>query len=126
MSRDEWPVKSSAPPEATQTNHQFHAIICLIASNNYLLASIARLQSDHTRMSQTFFRPGVFAHMVHVVRAIEQHDAMIAAVGAGDGETAIDLTIQHWNLSRDQMELQKHPDPLPVDFCFPLENHHTI
>jgi DNA-binding GntR family transcriptional regulator len=50
-----------------------------------------------------------------VVKAIEQHDAMIAAIEAGEGALAIDLTLQHWDLSRDRMERYVRPDPLPID-----------
>ena len=50
-----------------------------------------------------------------VVKAVEQHDAMIAAIEGGEGALAIDLTIQHWDLSRDRMERFVRPTPLPVD-----------
>ena len=49
-------AKSSDAAEAALANHTFHAIIGYMASNTYLLASLARLQIDHTRMSQTFYR----------------------------------------------------------------------
>jgi DNA-binding GntR family transcriptional regulator len=53
--------------------------------------------------------------MMLVVKAIEQHDTMIAAIEAGEGALAIDLTLQHWDLSRDRMERYVRPDPLPID-----------
>jgi DNA-binding GntR family transcriptional regulator len=57
-----------------------------------------------------------------VLKAIEQHDAMIAAIEAGEGALAIDLTLQHWDLSRDRMERYVRPDPLPVD-VISLKDH---
>lgn len=108
-------VKSSDVAEAALANHQFHAIIGSMASNTYLMASLARLQIDHTRISQTFYRPAAPAEAMLVFKAIEQHDAMIAAIEANEGALVIDLTLQHWDLSRDRMESFVRPDPLPVD-----------
>lgn len=47
--------------------------------------------------------------------AIEHHDAMIAAIEAHDADGIVDLTIEHWNLSRDRLERFVTPDPLPLD-----------
>ena len=108
-------TSSSNPGEAALSNHRFHAIIGDMAHNPYLMASLARLQIDHTRMSQTFYRPAAPAEMILVVKAVEQHDAMISAIEAREGALAIDLTLQHWDLSRDRLERFVRPDPLPVD-----------
>ena len=108
-------AKSSDAAAAALANHQFHAIIGDMAHNTYLFASLARLQIDHTRMSQTFYRPAAPSEAMLVLKAIEQHDAMIAAIEAREGALAIDLTLQHWDLSRDRMERFVRPDPLPVD-----------
>jgi DNA-binding GntR family transcriptional regulator len=108
-------TSSSNPGEAALSNHRFHAIIGDMAHNPYLMASLARLQIDHTRMSQTFYRPSAPAEMILVVKAVEQHDAMISAIEAREGALAIDLTLQHWDLSRDRLERFVRPDPLPVD-----------
>jgi len=40
---------------------------------------------------------------------------MIGAIEARDAGRAVDLTLQHWDLSRDRMEEFVRPDPLPVD-----------
>ncbi|WP_224825176.1 GntR family transcriptional regulator [Cognatishimia sp. MH4019] len=101
--------------EAALANHRFHAVIGEMAQNPYLVASLARLQIDHTRMSQTFYRPAAPAESVLVHKAVEQHDAMISAIESHEGAMAIDLTLQHWDLSRDRMERFVRPDPLPVD-----------
>lgn len=101
--------------EAALANHRFHALIGEMAHNPYLEASLARLQIDHTRMSQTFYRPAAPAESMAVVKASEQHDAMITAIEEREGALALDLTLQHWDLSRDRLERFVRPDPLPVD-----------
>ena len=106
---------SSHAGDAALANHQFHATIGHMAHNAYLVASLDRLLIDHTRLSQTFYRPASPAESMLVLRAVEQHDAMIAAIDGRDGAQAIDLTIQHWDLSRDRMERFVRPTPLPVD-----------
>ncbi|MCZ4351763.1 GntR family transcriptional regulator [Roseovarius aestuarii] len=108
-------AKLSRGGEAALANHRFHATIGAMAHNPYLLAALARLQIDHTRMGQTFYRPAAPAESMMVLQAIEQHDAMISAIEARESALAIDLTLQHWDLSRDRMERFVRPDPLPVD-----------
>lgn len=119
-------TQSSDGAEAALANHRFHAIIGEMAHNTYLLASLARLQIDHTRMSQTFYRPAAPSETMLVLKAIEQHDAMIAAIEAREGALAIDLTLQHWDLSRDRMERFVRPDPLPVDVISLKDRTHAI
>jgi DNA-binding GntR family transcriptional regulator len=108
-------AKASQVGDAALANHQFHASIGEMAHNPYLVASLARLQIDHTRLSQTFYRPSAPAETLLVIKAIDQHDAMISAFEAREGALAIDLTLQHWDLSRNRMERFVRPDPLPVD-----------
>jgi len=115
-------AKASNAGEAAFSNHQFHALIGKMAHNPYLLASLSRLQIDHTRLSQTFYRPAAPSETLLVLKAIEQHDAMISAFEAREGSLAIDLTLQHWDLSRDRMERFVRPDPLPVD-VISLKDH---
>ena len=50
-------AKAEQAGAAALANHQFHAVIGDMAQNPYILASLARLQIDHTRLSQTFYRP---------------------------------------------------------------------
>lgn len=111
----------SEPYDAALANHRFHAIIGEMAHNPYLTAALARLQIDHTRMSQTFYRPAAPDETLLVKRALEQHDAMITAIEKREGALAIEVTLQHWDLSRDRMERFVRPDPLPVDVA-PLED----
>ena len=90
------------------------------------LAALARLQIDHTRMSQTFYRPAAPAEAILVTKAIEQHDGMIAAIEARDTKLATDLTLQHWDLSRDRLERFVRPDPLPVQITASKEKSHAV
>ncbi|MEP2027319.1 MAG: GntR family transcriptional regulator [Paracoccaceae bacterium] len=96
-------------------NHRFHEQIGEMAQNPYLFASLNRMLIDHTRLSQTFFRPSSASDQQRIDKAIEQHEAMISAIEARESSLAIDLTLQHWDLSRDQMEKYVRPDPLPID-----------
>lgn len=102
-------------PQAGLLNHDFHEQIGAMAQNPYLFAGLKRMLVDHTRLGQTFFAPQSKADRDRVGKAIEQHDAMISAIEAGEAALATDLTLQHWDLSRDQFEKYVRPDPLPLD-----------
>ena len=96
-------------------NHQFHEQIGHMAHNPYLMASLKRMLIDHTRLSQTFFDPQSELDQNRIAQAVDQHDAMISAIEAKEPSLAIDLTLQHWDLSRNEMEKYVRPDPLPLD-----------
>lgn len=100
---------------ASLANHRFHATIGEMARNVYLLASLERLLIDHTRLSQTFYRPTEPRDEDSIAKAVEQHDAMISAIEAREPALAMELTLQHWDLSRDRIERFVQPDPLPLD-----------
>ncbi|NEK21235.1 FCD domain-containing protein [Sulfitobacter sp. JBTF-M27] len=85
-------------------NNHFHEVTGQMADNVYLLPSFQRLLIDHARISMTFFRPRDAKTAENLDKASQQHDAIIAAIEAGDANTAADLAIQHWNLSRDNIE----------------------
>ena len=92
----------------TLANDRFHRITGEMAGNTYLTPSFHRLLIDHARIAMTFFRRrhvnatpnGAPAQR----EAAEQHDAMIAAIEAGDAQAAAALAQVHWNLSRHQIE----------------------
>ncbi len=111
---------------ASLSNHRFHAIIGEMAQNPYLTASLDRLLIDHTRLSQTFYRPASPAESVLIKKAVDQHDAMISAIEAQEAALAIDLTLQHWDLSRDRLERFVRPDPLPVDVVSLKDRRHAL
>lgn len=115
-------VEDGDAAAAALSNHRFHAQIGEMAANAYLAPSLARMLIDHTRLSQTFYRPATSADAARIATACEQHDAMIAAFEAGDEAAAVDLTLAHWDLSRDRMADFVRPDPLP----FEMETTHAV
>lgn len=107
-------------------NHRFHEIIGEMADNPYLMSSLKRLLIDHTRLGQVFYRPSAPAETAAIRQACQQHDAMIAAIEAGEVGVIVDLTLQHWDLSRDRLERFVRPDPLPLDVISLAENKHAV
>ncbi|MEM7668851.1 MAG: GntR family transcriptional regulator [Pseudomonadota bacterium] len=108
-------VAARQSTEMAMANHSFHELIGAMAANAYLMPTLRRLLIDHTRLGQTFYRPASAAETLAVKQACDQHDAMIAAIEAQEGGVAVDLTLQHWDLSRDRIERFVRPDPLPLD-----------
>lgn len=119
-------TKSGKAGEAALHNHAFHAQIGAMAHNPYLVASLNRMLIDHTRLSQTFYRPASPAETMLVTKASDQHDAMISAFEAQEPALAIDLTLQHWDLSRDRIERFVRPDPLPLDVISMKDRRHAV
>lgn len=96
-----------------------------MAHNPYLMASLQRMLVDHTRLSQTFFDPMSNLDQGRIAKAIDQHDAMIATIERREPSLAIDLTLQHWDLSRNEMEKYVRPDPLPLDVLSMKDRRHA-
>ena len=101
--------------EMVMANHQFHEAIGEMAGNQYLLPSLKRLLIDHARMSHRFYRPRQEPGKVRVQAACDQHDEMIEAFATNDPALAAKLTLEHWELSRVEIEKYVRPDPLPMD-----------
>lgn len=95
-------------------NQRFHAIIGDMADNEYLLPSLRRLLIDHTRISMTFYSPRVAGLAKQRETAAEQHDAFIAHIEAGDAPAAARLAIDHWELSRAEIERFVSPDSIDI------------
>lgn len=108
-------VEAERPADMALENHRFHELIGEMAANAYLMPSLRRLLIDHTRLAQMFYRPTSAQEMWALSTASEQHEAMIDAIDAGESAEAVELTLQHWDLSRDRMERFVRPDPLPLD-----------
>ena len=119
-------ARAAETADAALLNHQFHEQIGQMALNPYLFTGLKRMLIDHTRLSQTFFRPQSEADSARIAKAIDQHDAMIAAIEAREPALAIDLTLQHWDLSRDQLEKYVRPDPLPLDVISMKDHRNAI
>lgn len=98
-------LQTGSGAERAMANNRFHEVTGEMADNIYLLPSFQRLLIDHARISMTFYRPQDTRMIENVSEASAQHDAIIAAIEAGDEAAAAQLAIDHWNLSRDQIEL---------------------
>ena len=96
-------------------NDRFHFVIGEIADNQYLMPSLQRLLIDHARIGQTFWRARNAEMRARIDAAADQHDRLIALIEAGDEEATVALTLEHWALSRDHMEMFVRPEPLPID-----------
>lgn len=47
--------------------------------------------------------------------AVEHHDAFIAAIAAHDEDAVVDLVFEHWELSRENMEMFIAPQGMKAD-----------
>lgn len=85
-------------------NNRFHEVTGDMAENIYLLPSFRRLLIDHARIGMTFYGPQDSAVAENLSQASDQHDAIIAAIKSREEDTAEQLAVDHWNLSREQIE----------------------
>lgn len=109
-------LRSGSSADRALANNRFHEITGEMAGNVYLLPSFQRLLIDHARIGMTFYRPVSNDMARKLSLASEQHDQIIAAIEAGDAESAGRLAEAHWNLSRGQIEMYVTPDSLDVPF----------
>lgn len=108
-------VAKDAVRKMAVLNHQFHEQLGEMANSPYLTPSLRRLLIDHTRMSYRFYRIEREASRTRVLEARDQHDAMIAALEERKGALIVDLTLQHWELSRSEIDKYVKPDAFPID-----------
>ncbi|GGO59654.1 transcriptional regulator, GntR family [Roseovarius pacificus] len=114
------------PHEASLLNHRFHLQIGEMAHNPYLLPSLKRMLIDHTRLSQTFYRPASADEKLRVSKACDQHDQLIVAIKKQEPALAAEITLDHWALSRDRLERFVTPDPLPLDVISMKDHRHAL
>jgi len=96
-------------------NNRFHEIMGEMSANNYLIPSLKRLLIDHARIGHIFYRPHTVDTRQRLDKAIEHHDGFIAALEKRDEERVVDLVFEHWQLSRENMELYIAPKALAED-----------
>lgn len=96
-------------------NDRFHFDMGVMADNQYLMPSLQRLLIDHARIGQTFWRARDQEMRRRIREAADHHDRFIGTIESGDQEEAVSLTLEHWALSRDHIEMFVRPDPLPLD-----------
>ena len=96
-------------------NHRFHETIGEMAANPYLQPSQNRLLIDHTRLSHKFYQARSAKDGIRIKKAASQHDNMIGAFSSQNAALVVELTLDHWALSRHEIEKYVWPDPLPND-----------
>jgi len=96
-------------------NNEFHLIIGEMADNQYLWPSLQRLSIDHARIAHTFYRAHSSDMKVRLKKASEHHDLFIEAIENRDAEKAKQLAFDHWDLSRDHIEMFVRPDSLEIN-----------
>lgn len=99
---------------AALADHGFHTQLGEMGANPYMLPALNRVLIDQTRLSRGVFSPGSKKERKLVKKAVQQHEALIAAIESGAADQAADLALQHWELSRGHMEGFLRPDPLPM------------
>lgn len=86
-------------------NSMFHALIGEMANSTYLTPSLNRLLIDHARIGDTFFRPKNDEMEANLAKACEHHDQMIHAIAERDEAVVVGLVLEHWELSRRNIEM---------------------
>lgn len=105
-------LRSGSASDRTMANNRFHAITGEMAGNVYLTPSLNRLLIDHARISMTFYQPRNSRMAENVVLASAQHEGIIRAIENGESAHAAKLAMDHWELSRGQIELFVMPSAL--------------
>lgn len=96
-------------------NNRFHEIIGEMSGNAYLQPSLGRLLIDHARIGHTFFRPRNADMRKRLQTAVDHHDGFISAINAHEEDAVVDLVFEHWELSRENMEMFIAPQGLKAD-----------
>ncbi|WP_305970388.1 MULTISPECIES: GntR family transcriptional regulator [unclassified Mameliella] len=97
-------IRDGDTAERALMNQRFHAIIGEMADNEFLTPSLRRLLIDHTRIGMSFYNPRNRAMAEQRSVAADQHDQFIALIEQGDAEGAGQLALDHWELSRAEIE----------------------
>lgn len=96
-------------------NNRFHEIMGEMAANPYLQPSLGRLLIDHCRIGHTFYRPRDTDMERRLQLAADHHDAFIATIEARNEQAVVDLVFEHWELSRENMEMFIAPQGLKAE-----------
>ena len=94
-----------------------------MAGNPYLQPSLERLLIDHSRIGNTFFRPQNEDMQQHLEQSAEHHDSFIEAIERRDEGAVVDLVFEHWELSRQNMEIFIAPQGIKADALVDLAGH---
>lgn len=110
-------VETASVEDLVFWNDRFHFEMGVMADNRYLMPSLQRLLIDHARIGQTFWQARDDGMRQRIGDAADHHDRFIEVIEAGAEDEAVALTLEHWALSRDHMEMFVRPDPLPLDIA---------
>ena len=102
-------------------NNRFHAIMGEMSGNQYLEPSLERLLIDHARIGHTFFRPRDADMEQRLQLSAEHHDSFIDAIERRDESAVVDLVFEHWELSRENMEMFIAPHGMKADLPTPFK-----
>ena len=108
-------VTAQSVEQLVYYNDQFHYQIGEIADNEYLMPSLQRLLMEHARIGQTFWQSHDQQQQQAIQEAARHHDAFIDIFAAHDEEAAVSLTLDHWALSKTNMDDYIRPTPLASD-----------
>lgn len=111
---------SKDPLAMVVENNRFHAIMGEMAGNQYLEPSLERLLIDHARIGNTFFRPQNEEMEKRIELSAGHHDAFIEAIERRDESAVVDLVFEHWELSRESMEIFIAPQGIKADALLDL------
>lgn len=96
-------------------NNRFHAIMGEMSGNGFLQVSLDRLLIDHARIGHTVYRPHNEKMHQHLAQSVAEHDLFIEAIERRDEEGVADLVFDHWEPSRQSMEMYIAPASLHAD-----------
>ena len=97
-------IRRQDPEGMVVENNRFHELIGEMSGSIFLMPSLKRLLIDHARIDHTFFRPTNDEMRSSLNKAGEDHDAMIEALETRQEHRMVDLTFEHWELCRRNME----------------------
>lgn len=93
-------------------NNRFHELIGEMANSVFLKPTLNRLLIDHARIGHTFFRPATDEMEKNLAKSCAHHDEMIRALAERNEAAMVNLVFEHWDLSRQNMELFIAPKAL--------------
>ncbi|NIF23650.1 MULTISPECIES: GntR family transcriptional regulator [Pantoea] len=108
-------VQTRDPLALVLENNRFHELMGEMAGNPYLQPSLGRLLIDHSRIGHTFYRPQNEDMEHRLQLSAQHHDEFITALENRDEEAVVTLVMEHWELSRANMEMFIAPQGLKAD-----------
>jgi DNA-binding GntR family transcriptional regulator len=107
-------IRDGDTAERAMMNQRFHQVIGEMADNEFLTPSLRRLLIDHTRIGMSFYNPRNQSMAEQRDIAADQHDQFIELIERGDVEGAGHLAIDHWELSRAEIESFVTPSGMAI------------